>query len=331
MTTLDRAFIKAFADTAPGGAAQAPRAEAANPPRRPPVAAKAQPDVSSRAVPTAGEAVAGARISRPQPTAPLAPLSAFAGQVKIHEPFRAEVEVDRFSWTPACEDLFSRAKGAWSRFIDQLIERSGQGQKCIAIASAHRGEGRTTVSLALARHLATRGLRVVVVDADLESPNLARACGLSTYTSWGEVLQKELPLGEALVTAVDDGVTLMPWRGSAVHMAQLATSLRTATSFNLLRDHYEFVLLDTMPLVGQTSISDFASFARSIRLDAVYMVQDSRWTLDEQLAATCAKLRRSGLPVEGIIENFVSPTGRVESAAREHFRSAASPAPAASS
>lgn len=310
MTVLDRAFIKAFQAPVDNGK------NAPSPHMRPPHSpAKAPPAPGKRAIGLADV---------PEPMHALAPLSSFAAATKIHDSFRAENEVDRLTWPPACQKLLSQASRAWSGFADQLIERCGQGQKCIAISSTQRGEGRTTVCLATAKYLSERGLRGVVVDADFENPTLATTCGLATYTGWGAVLRGELPLGEALVAAIDDGMTLMPWRAADASLADLSTAQRTATSFGQLREHYDFVLLDTMPMAGQTTISDFASFAATIRLDAAYMIQDVRWTLEGQLTAACAKMERAGLRVAGVIENFLSPPGRGESAVRKMVRSATS-------
>lgn len=308
MTVLDRAFIKAF---------QAPVNDGKH---------VAAPHMRPAASPSVAHSAAGKRAiglpDVPEPIHSLAPLSSFAAATKIRDSFRAEHEIDRLTWPPECQKLLSQASRSWSGFADQLIERSGQGQKCIAITSTQRGEGRTTVCLATAKYLSERGLRGVVVDADFENPTLATTCGLETYTGWGGVLRGELPLGEALVAAIDDGMTLMPWRAADASISDLCTSQRMATSFALLREHYDFVLLDAMPMAGQTTISDFASFASTIRLDAAYMIQDVRWTLEEQLTAACAKMERAGMRVAGIIENFLSPPGRSESAVRKMVRSA---------
>jgi Mrp family chromosome partitioning ATPase len=308
MTVLDRAFIKAFQAPVDNGRNTA--GPHIRPPHSPAVAAS----------PPGKRTIGVADV--PEPMHSFAPLSTFTAAAKIHDAFRAEHEVDRLTWPPACQHLLSQASRAWSTFADQLVERCGQGQKCIAISSTQRGEGRTTVCLSTAKYLSERGLRGVVIDADFENPTLATTCGLATYTGWGGVLRGELPLGEALVAAIDDGLTLMPWRAADASLSELCTSQRTATSFGQLREHYDFVLLDVMPMAGQTTISDFASFASTIRLDAAYMIQDVRWTLEEQLAAACAKMERAGLHVAGIIENFLPPPGRGESAVRRMVRSA---------
>lgn len=295
MTTLDRAFIKAFAPSTPAATAGAEKPAEAP---RPQQAAESKP-------PTAA----------PEALSPPLPLSSFAPPPPVNDSFRALLEIDRAAWPPACSELLERAGHDWDRFTAQLIERMGQGQKCIALASIARGDGSTTISLALAKHMAARGLRPVVVDVNPENPALARSCEISVHTGWDDLLSSEMPLGEALITAVEDGVTLMPWRGSAVSVSQLAGSKRVSDIFGTLREHYDLVLLDTMPLVGQTTIADFASFAGVIRLDALYLIHNVRTTSPEQLTAASSKLHRAGLPLVAVIENFVSPAGPGEPSA----------------
>jgi Mrp family chromosome partitioning ATPase len=304
MTTLDLAFIKAFTDTASHPAAPhatpiAPRPRIVKSTSRPahavaPPFAVVHPEESAL-----GEL--GARNAT-------LPLSSFAPQTRVDDACRALLEIDRAAWPEACGDLLLRASRDWDRFAEQLIERMGQGQKCIALVSLARGEGRPTVALALAKHVAGRGLRPVIVDADTEKPALARTCGVSAHTGWDDLVSSELPLGEALITAVEDGVTLMPWRGPAAAVSKLAQSPRIGSIFGTLREHYDLVLLDTTPFEGPTAITDFAGFAAAIHLDSLYLIQDLRTTTHEGLIAACSKLRRCGLPLSGVIENFVSPT-----------------------
>jgi len=301
MTTFDRAFIKAFADS-PSGVT--PNSRRSDPPRHGMAReSKRFEPVPGRSDERGEEAIAIEKAHR----APL-PLSSFAAQPVVHDSFRALLEIDRASWPEACQELLARATRQWDQFVEQLIDRMSLRQKCIAISSMARGDGRTTVSLALARHVAARGLRPVVVDVDPENPMLAQACGVSARTGWDDLVASELALGEALITNVEEGVTLMPWRGPAVPVAHLCASLRTCGIFGTLREHYDLVLLDTLPLVGRTTMADLAAFASAIRLDALYLIHNARSATREQTAATCAKLRRAALPLAGLIENFASPT-----------------------
>jgi Mrp family chromosome partitioning ATPase len=281
MSTLDRAFIKAFADSPilTDGVPEEPR---------PPVKPLAPPTSAAH-----------------DPLAAV-PLSSFAAPAKVQDASRAMLEVDRLSWPAAATEFAVRAGRPWELFAGQLLERAAQGQKCAAIASQHRGDGRTTLSLAMARHAASRGLRPVVVDVDVENPALARSCGVSAHTGWNDLVSSELPLGEALILAVEDGVTLLPWRGAAAALGELAGGRRTGVVFGALREQYDLVVLDAGPLAGRSTMADVGAFAAAAGVDALYLIHNVRSATRDDLVALCAKLRRVGLPLAGVVENFVA-------------------------
>jgi Mrp family chromosome partitioning ATPase len=314
MSIVDQAFIKAFASpglqTATGTKTESLRTR---------VPATATSRETSLAHDRVAEPLDGPHGLDAPGSSP-----ALARGSKGDEAFRAFLEIDRAAWPEACGELLDRAGRDWDRFTEQLIERMGQGEKCIALAGSAHGDGNTTISLALARHVAARGLRPLVVDADPENPELARSCGVSVQTGWDDVVVSGLSAGEALIMAVEDGVTLLPWRGRDVSMAELAANERVGEVFGTLREHYDLVLLDAMPLVARAMIADFAALAGAIRLDAVYLIHNVRTMSREQLSALCAKIRESGLPLAGVIENFVPPAPTGPARSRE-FHSAAGP------
>jgi Mrp family chromosome partitioning ATPase len=313
MTTFDKAFIKAFTDAPPHPAAASqqaappPHAGQDKPPRR------ARLGGSSMRVSEMGVPQAAPR----KPSPPPRPLSSFSAQPRIQESWRALLEVDRFQWPATCDQLLSEARGEWDRFGEQLIERMSQGQKCVALASAGRGHGRTIVALTLAKLLASRGLRPVVIDADTCNPELAKGCGVSVHSGWDDLLTSELVLGESLISAVDDGVVLMPWRTALHAGSALPTSMRASTVFATLREHYDLAIVDALPLDGNITIAEFASFATAIHLDALYLVHNRAAGSLESLADTSAKLLRAGVPVMGVIENFVPAARSQRTAARD--------------
>jgi Mrp family chromosome partitioning ATPase len=332
MSRLDQAFIKAYSESAPCGSRPEQRvgegAETTRAISTPDAAASgAAPRLSARlpkSQPAETEQPTSIveAVEKPASLA-TAPLSAFAPPPEDGEPVPAAPAVDRQAWPETCDHLLAQASHAWDSFADQLIEQLRLGHKCMALVSCQRGEGRTTISLAVAKYLAAQGLRPVVVDADCENPSLARRCGISVRAGWDDFLAGEPSLDPALVSAVAPGVTLMPWRGAAIPIGKLASSLRTATGFGILREQFDLVLLDTMPLVGQTTISDFAGFAEAIHLDAVFLVRDVRATTTENAARASARLRRAGVLVAGVIENFVSTTSHDASSVLETSESTA--------
>lgn len=253
-------------------------------------------------------ATTAASSHKPRATSePLAPLSTFAAATKHDRRDREGIEVDELAWPKACCDVLEQAARAWDWFADHLSERLAQGSQCIAIASCAPGDGRTTVALATAKHLATRGVRTVVVDANFERPNLAQSCRITPQAGWAEVVDGDRPLSEVLITAVGEGVALLPWRRRGHDATEPSDTVRVRATFETLKEQYDLVLLDTAPLVSPAATAALAALAEAIRVDAVYLINDARSTATDELTSICASLRRAGLTVAGTIENFADP------------------------
>jgi Mrp family chromosome partitioning ATPase len=239
---------------------------------------------------------------------PLAPLSTFSAAAKHERSVRASVEIDELAWPKACCDILEHAARGWDRFADDLCERLTRGGQCIAIASRAPGDGRTTVVLAAAKHLAARGIRTLVVEANFERPNLAQCCRITPQAGWADVVDGDRSLDEVLIVAVADGVALLPWQSRGREAAMPGDTVRVTATFETLKDQYDLVLLDTAPLASPAATTAFAALADAARVDAVYMISDARATAIGQLEGVCANLRQAGLTVDGIIENFADPT-----------------------
>jgi Mrp family chromosome partitioning ATPase len=305
MTSFDKSFIKAFTDqshtTAPVGQdGFTARLPAAAPHITAPAATwrDSRPVEMDIHVDDAHSARRDASETRP--------LSSYTPRPKVHDSWRAMLEVDRFPWPATCEELLVRLRPHWDRFADTIIEALAGGHKCLGVSSLHRNVGRTTTLLALSRLLASRGMRPVLVDADCTRPELGEACGVVVQTGWDDLLASELALGESLIAAVEDGVTLLPWRTAVTSGAVLPTSLKAGGIFGTLREHYDLVLVDLPPLGTKPSVAEMAAFATTIHLDRLYLVDDLRDHDRDTLTSACNKLNRAGLSVTGIIENFAA-------------------------
>ena len=326
MTVLDKAFIKAFSSGATIATASNAHGDGGvRPPRF--LKADTAPRATVSEVALAGDAGHGlgrherlsARSIAPHERSAMAPLSSFSGEPTVAAAPAAAIEAGPLKWPAACEALLAHASREFNAFSQYLIERAGAGQKTIALASGTRGEGRTTVCLALAKHLAGLGLRVLVVDADAEHPNLADRCGISTYTGWNRVLENELAWGEALVAPADDCITLMPWRDGEPRQRTWYESAHAAAGFAMLRGLFDLIVVDTAALDSAGSAAELVGLERMMSIDAFYLVQDvRRGGTRESLAKTCQQFHAARIRVDGAIENFVGadrPATALEAAA----------------
>lgn len=240
------------------------------------------------------------------------PLSAFVRPDALLDDFRPHLEVDQFVWPSAVRAILDRGGQGIASFGAQLLTLAGLGEKVLVITGGCRGEGRTSVTLAMARTVAEAGGRVVVVDADVERPELAHSLRVAPEFGWDHVLHGELPLEDVLITSLGDRLAIVPWHQSLTGGVPAFHPLRASVSLGLLREHYDLVLVDGGPLLGGARPDPLASLLRAARFDGGYLIRDCRPQAAGALATAVRIARAAGLRVLGAIENFSTPDQAAE-------------------
>jgi Mrp family chromosome partitioning ATPase len=302
---LDRAFIKAFdrkaepsmAATFDSRTSAWPAGEAYGSPGDDPAAAPAlsiasPPDNGGRVEQAQPQAVAAQR----PPTAEEPTAEAAAVILPMGEVFRPAFQVEQFAWSAGATRLGRAAGIQLDRLADGVACGLAEGRRVAALAACRRGEGCTTLLLCAARRLADRGLKVIMVDADFDTPALGRRLGLLPETGWEDVLAGRLPVGEAVIESHADGLAVLPLRGP---LAADADALPTGQTLATLRKHYDLVLVD----LGQ--LDPVAQSVARQGIEAVVLVRNVRFTPSEDLAGMGDRLATSGIWEAGVAENFV--------------------------
>lgn len=174
------------------------------------------------------------------------------------------------------------------------------------MAGCRRGEGATTLLLCVARRLAERGIKPVLVDADLAEPRLAARLGVQPQFGWDETEEQGRALDQAIVEATANNLALLPVRDPSADGGRPTGDLaQLPACINVLRDHYDMVLVDLGPLEDPAPVS--RTVGRTTRLvDAMVLVHNHRITSAEHLAACQEELAAAGTAMVGIVENFVA-------------------------
>ncbi len=201
--------------------------------------------------------------------------------------------------------------------------------KSLRLAVAGKGgAGKTTLSATLARTLARRGLRVMVVDAD-SNPNVAVALGCDRVRAATipplptSLVSRRLNGGPSLVEPVPAvmeryGATA-PDSVSVVHMAMPAHAdegclcSAHATVSGLLADAAE--LPDTITVVDLEASPEHLSRGTTRHVDTLLMVVEPYW----RSLATAKRMSglAAGLPIPhvGVVGNKARSTADVEAIA----------------
>ena len=129
------------------------------------------------------------------------------------------------------------------------IERnaSDDGPRIVGIASARPGEGKTTLSVCLARVAAISGRRVLLIDGDIRRPQVATMLGLTPKVGLIDVLSGEWPLKDAVMQDERSGAWILPTIAKPFQHAQINSEEALRSLMSRLVEFFDLVIIDTAP------------------------------------------------------------------------------------
>jgi capsular exopolysaccharide synthesis family protein len=121
----------------------------------------------------------------------------------------------------------------------------------LIVVSSLKGEGKTTVAANLAIAYARTGKRIIAMDADLRSPELALRLGLESTPGLSTVLAGDATVEEAVrvVEPFGDNLRVLPGGPPPPNPSELLGSARMARLFDELVADSDLVIVDTPPLL----------------------------------------------------------------------------------
>jgi uncharacterized protein involved in exopolysaccharide biosynthesis/Mrp family chromosome partitioning ATPase len=218
-----------------------------------------------------------------------------------------------------------RAAGQWRHEIGDSVEaavyaeavqravvrllppggRSGsEGCQVVAITSALPDEGKTTLSLSLARRLATAGQRVLLIHADLHKgpPASWHETGLQPSHDLVDLLSSpQVRLEDALFRDDRTGLHGLLALSAPASAPRLLASPAMGRVLEEARRAYDMVLVDTPPVLA---LSDYAAVAGMA--DQLLFVVRWRTTSRYAVRAALREVTAARLPLNGILLNQVN-------------------------
>ena len=157
---------------------------------------------------------------------------------------------------PAEKFLLSRpnspeAEALRALYTSVMLSKPDSPPRTILIASSFQGEGKTTVATNLSIALSQRS-RTCLVDADLRRPGVAPAFGVSAVIrGLADVLRGSASLDEVLVATPNiPHLTILPAGAATPEAGQLTCSEAMRDVIQMLRDRFEFVVVDSPPILA---------------------------------------------------------------------------------
>ncbi len=182
-----------------------------------------------------------------------------------------------------------------------LLSSLGAPPKVIMVTSALPQEGKTTTSINCAVVLAQKGVRVLLIDADLRRPSIHKTLGMGPRTGLSNVLTGSVQLEQAITrTTILPSLDVLPAGTPPPNPAELLASTNMRDVLAQLREQYDHIVLDTPPSLSVTD-----AVVLSPRADAVVLVIRSGQTTKQALRRSRDVLGRVNAKVVGVLLNAV--------------------------
>lgn len=173
---------------------------------------------------------------------------------------------------------------------------SAPHKNVVAVTSAMPGDGKTTLSLGLARVAGMGGMRAIIVDCDVRMRTINRLLDIEPEFGLQQVLSGEKDWREVVGTDTETGAHVLP--ASGLTTKDIFSTGAMERLIAELSQNYELVVLDCAPIFAVADTRVVASLA-----DNVVVALRSGKTPARAVRAAIAQLGLAGANVLGVVIN----------------------------
>ncbi|MGV0715789.1 polysaccharide biosynthesis tyrosine autokinase [Mycolicibacterium sp. XJ662] len=168
--------------------------------------------------------------------------------------------------------------------------------RVIVVTSALAGEGKSTTAVNIAFALAEDEHNVVIVDGDLRRPRLDKYLDLVGTVGFSSVLAGSVSLDDVVQKTRFPGLSVVTSGPIPPNPSELLGSQAAKKALDELRVHFDYVVVDSPPLLAVTDAAVLATNA-----DGVLMISRFGQTKRDQLAHAVENLKSVGATLLGAV------------------------------
>lgn len=141
---------------------------------------------------------------------------------------------------------------------------NGERPRILLVTSSIPNDGKSLTTANLAINMAHAGSRVLLVDSDLRKGTLHARFKLESQPGFSEVLGGQLNWAEAVKPSGVPNLSILPRGASTQRSSELLLSQTTEKFLKDAAAQYEYVLLDTPPVMAADDVSSLASLVEGV-------------------------------------------------------------------
>lgn len=205
------------------------------------------------------------------------------------------VYVYHYPYSPASESL-----RRLQTQLELLLSKNGERGHVVLLTSAGPNEGKSTIAANLAVAMAQTNKHVVLIDSDLRRPTLHKFFNVHRNDGLVDILSEDVYIGGLVrrMPSAKKRLELVTSGKEITNPMAVFTSAKLPVFLEKLREAYDYIVIDTSPLI---------SFADSLLLgkyaDGIVLVIEAGKT-QESAAKQCIKMiKKAEIPLLGVAIN----------------------------
>ena len=145
-----------------------------------------------------------------------------------------------------------------------LFSSAQEGARSLVVTSTGPGEGKSTVAANLAISLAQAGQRVLLIDADMRKPKTHEIFGTKQEPGLSNLLVGTTKASDAVKKTTVGGLWVLTAGRIPPNPAELLGSPRFREFLTSLKAHFDWIILDTPPVMAVTDATLVAHHASGV-------------------------------------------------------------------
>ena len=199
---------------------------------------------------------------------------------------------------PGANDFFTQEA---FKALRTNLQFCGQDIHTVVITSCNENEGKTTITLQLAKSLSELDKRVLVIDADMRKSVMAgRNTSVEAPVGLSEVLTGLVAVKDCLYTTQCENLSIMFAGKYPPNPVELLAGPYFESLLQEARKVYDYVLIDVPPL---GSVIDAAVVAA--KCDGTILVISDNQVRYRQAIEVAEQLKKSGSKILGVVRNNI--------------------------